>query len=390
MKKVFLLLLTFFFCLSFCFGTEFLWEGEIRTRTANYSYISTLDDQISLIDTRVRLFTTATFSENLKAVVGLEIGDFEWGNDDHNADYENVETKNAYLEFTPEMINILKFRVGLQSYADPFGSAVFDEDAAGIMIMPEFEGFNMNAGLFVLQDDDVFADSHTFGIIDMSKEMDALSFKGSFYYDTVRDSYSRIYLGAGADYMINDNMMAGGHFLYMSLKFDPDIGDYVSKGYFAYLYGKYTADKFDAKLNFGYIPGQKDLSSDVSFRGVEPYPYLYGLEYFFKGEVYDDNSIQNNYGSIGWMGFLGSMVISANINYDFLFLNAGLVRVTAEHYEKSLGTEIDFGIDYDLTEKLNFKAVYALFMLGDFYETHTPFIEHDSVHELSTQLIYKF
>jgi len=195
MKKILLLLVFNFVILTVVFGTSFSWKGEIRTRSTNYKELY-FDNSYSFIDSRVRLYTTATFSENLKAVVGFEIGDFEWGNDDHNADYENVEVKNAYLEFSPDMIDMLTFRVGLQSYADPFGSAVFDEDAAGIMVMPEFDGFNMKAGFFVLEDDDVENDSHTFGIIDMSKEMDALSLKGSFYYNTIRESYTSIYLGA--------------------------------------------------------------------------------------------------------------------------------------------------------------------------------------------------
>src|SRR6056297_2201397 len=386
MKKVFLLLLTFFFCLSFCFGTEFLWEGEIRTRTANYSYIFTLDDQISLIDTRVKLFTTATFSENLKAVVGLEIGDFEWGNDDHNADYENVETKNAYLEFTPEMINILKFRVGLQSYADPFGSAVFDEDAAGIMVMPELDSFNMNAGIFVLEDDDVVSQSTTFGVMDLSKNINKLFLKGSFYYFQMRNLYSKFYTGIGADYILNDAFKLGGHFLYMGVKQDPDKGDYTAKGYFAYLFGEYTNNKFSAKLNFGYSPADYIADDPLYFSGIIPYPYLYGLEFFFPGDIYDDNAYQMNYGSAPTMGSLGSMVISANLNYDFLFANVGMVNTSNQNnfYEGSLmGTEIDLGIDYQLTEGLNFKAVYAIFMVGDYFDTWG---NYDNKSELSTQL----
>ncbi|HMA69837.1 MAG TPA: hypothetical protein VKN74_08180, partial [Candidatus Mcinerneyibacterium sp.] len=207
MKKVLVLLLTIAVLFTAAYGTDFSWEGEIRTRTTNYTTIGTetTQDAVSLMDTRVRLYTTAMMSENLKAVVGLEIGDFEWGDEDQNIDQVNVETKNAYLEFTPEMIDILTFRVGLQSYADPFGSAVFDEDATGIMIMPEFEGFNMNAGLFVLEDDDVSTYNHsrTFGVMDFSKKINNLSLKGSFYYLHMRDYYSSSYLGTGVDYMLN-------------------------------------------------------------------------------------------------------------------------------------------------------------------------------------------
>src|SRR6056297_1969892 len=152
MKKVLVLLLTMAVLFTAAYGTDFSWKGEIRTRTTNYTTIGTetSQDAVSLMDTRVRLYTTATMSENLKAVVGLEIGDFEWGNDGHNADYENVEVKNAYLEFTPDMMEMLTFRVGLQTYVDQFGSAVFDEDAAGIMVMPQLEGMNINAGFLVL------------------------------------------------------------------------------------------------------------------------------------------------------------------------------------------------------------------------------------------------
>ncbi|HMA69838.1 MAG TPA: hypothetical protein VKN74_08185 [Candidatus Mcinerneyibacterium sp.] len=387
MKKVLILLLTVAVLFTAAYGTDFSWKGEIRARTSNDTNIAPEDFQNaeSIMDTRVRLYTTATMSENLKAVVGLEIGDFEWGNDDHNADYENVEVKNAYLEFTPEMMEMLTFRVGLQTYVDQFGSAVFDEDAAGIMMMPEFEGFNMNAGLFVLEDDDVETDSHTFGIIDMTKDMDALSLKGSLYYDTVRDEYSRIYFGAGADYDMNDSLGMGGHFLYMSWKQDSDIGDAEAKGYFAYLYGEYTMDKFNAKVNFGYTPSEDAISDDATaFAGIEPYPYLYGLEYFFPGDVYDGKSQQWDYGGYGLP--TGSMVVSANLSYDFLFANIGLINTTAEEIDdNALGTEIDLGIDYELTEGLNFKAVYAIFMPGDSFGD-----DYENGTELSTQLKYKF
>src|SRR6056297_434315 len=386
MKKIFILFFVFVIVSIFIYGTSFSWEGEMRTRSSNYKFLY-YDDSKSVMDTRVRLYTTATMSDNLKAVVGFEIGDFEWGNDDHNADYENVEVKNAYLEFSPDMIDMLTFRVGLQSYADPFGSAVFDEDAAGIMVMPEFDGFNMKAGFFVLEDDDVENDSHTFGIVDMSKEMDSLSLKGSFYYDTVRDSYSQMYLGVGADYMMNDSIDFGGHFLYKSWKEDEDLGDAKVTGYFAYLYGKYTMDKFSAKLNFGMTPSDYTGDNPKYFSGVVAYPYLYGLEYFFPGDIYDGRAVQWDYGSMPFMGYLGSMVISANLEYDFLFANIGMLNITNDEVfdEKSIGTEIDLGINYELTEGLNFKAVYAMFMAGDLYSDN---IENSS--ELSTQLIYKF
>src|SRR6056297_2672387 len=273
MKKIFILFFVFVIVSIFIYGTSFSWEGEMRTRSSNYKFLY-YDDSKSVMDTRVRLYTTATMSDNLKAVVGFEIGDFEWGNDDHNADYENVEVKNAYLEFSPDMIEKLTFRVGLQSYADPFGSAVFDEDAAGIMVMPEFDSFNMNAGIFVLEDDDVLSQSTTFGIMDFSKNINKLSFKGSFYYFQMRKLYSKFYTGIGADYKLNDTLKMGGLFIYLSTKQDPDIGGNKSKGYFGYLFLKYSSDKFSVKLNFGYAPADYTADDPLYFSDVVSYTYF--------------------------------------------------------------------------------------------------------------------
>jgi len=172
------------------------------------------------------------------------------------------------------MIEKLTFRVGLQSYADPFGSAVFDEDAAGIMVMPEFDSFNMNAGIFVLEDDDVLSQSTTFGIMDFSKNINKLSLKGSFYYFQMRKLYSKFYTGIGADYKLNDTLKMGGHFIYLSTKQDPDVGGYKSKGYFGYLFLKYSSDKFSVKLNFGYAPADYTADDPLYFSDVVSYTYF--------------------------------------------------------------------------------------------------------------------
>src|SRR6056297_3643150 len=368
-------------------AADFSWKGSFRTRTSNYTDIAaeSSQDTVSIIVSRFRLYTTATMSENLKAVVGFEIGDFDWGNDGHNHDYKNIETKRAYLEFTPEMVDILTFRVGLQGYTDQFGAAVFDEDDAGIMIMPALEGFEMNAGILVLEDDDVETDSHTLGIIDLSKKMDKLNLKGSLYYDTVRKAYSNIYHGAGADYSM-DLLGFGGQFIYMSWKEDSDLGDDEVSGYFAYLYGRYSHDKLSAKINFGYAPADYSGDNPVYFMGIKPYAELYGLEYFFPGSVFDGFTYQDDYGSFDFLGPVGSMVISANLKYDFLFATFGMINITEDSFDdKVLGTEIDLGINYELTEGLSFKAVYAMFMAGDFFADN---IENGS--EISTQLKYKF
>ena len=421
MRKVLVLLLTIAVVSTIAFGTDFSWKGEIRTRMTNYKDAAMEDAEVttSLIDSRVRLYTTATMSENLKAVVGFEIGDFVWGSSDfsgngeepknHNSDFENVEVKNAYLEFTPDMMEMLTFRVGLQTYVDQFGSAVFDEDAAGIMVMPQLEGMNINAGFLVLdaydakdripyflinllEEEPTMGDmllgeydqsTRNFFILDFNKKMDALNLKGSLYYNIIKDIETSMYLGVGADYMMNDSIEFGGQFLYNTWKQDEDLGDAERTGYFAYLYGKYTMDKMSAKLNFGYAPADTTGDDDSYFTGIMPFAYQYGLEYYFAGDVYDGN------GHFDYGGENGSMIIAANLKYDFLFANIGIIRSALdsdpEQDSQAIGTEIDLGIDYELTEGLNFKAVGAMFMPG---ERTGEDLENGM--ELSAQFKYSF
>ncbi len=87
---------------------------------------------------RMRTYFNYVASENLKAVLGLEI-DNVWG-DGSAADWGtdgkgNIEVKHAYLDFTlPDTgVNI---KAGLQYVALPgvFGNPVFDDDAAALVV----------------------------------------------------------------------------------------------------------------------------------------------------------------------------------------------------------------------------------------------------------------
>ncbi len=387
MRKLFVLGLVVIMLATFSFGTEFDFGGQFRTRTTNYKDVGenfqeeTLDN-ISWIDTRMRLSTTATMSDNLKAVLGFEIGDFKWGEGWHNADEVNVETKHAYLEFKPDFMETLKFTAGLQYYADQFGSSIFDEDAAGLTVEPMMDNMNIKAGMFVFNDDDVNSDnSHTFGVLDVSKSMDSLNLKGSFYYDDVRDEYASTYFGAGADYTM-DAMGLGGHFIYMNRSFDAENTDSVS-GYFAYGYGEYNMNDLNLKLNFGYSPA----SEDTAFYGIAPYAWLFGLEYAHDGTVTDHTDLMAQLGS-GYGQYGGQMVLAANLSYKFLYANFGMINATNENLDNnSLGNEIDVGINYELTDGLTFDVVYAMFMPGDF----DGFAENtENAYEFSTKLQYNF
>jgi hypothetical protein len=87
---------------------------------------------------RMRAYFDYVASENLKAVLGLEMdtiwgqGDADWGTDLNNND---IEIKHAYISFTfPD--TAINVQAGLQYVALPsvFGNPVFDDDAAAITV----------------------------------------------------------------------------------------------------------------------------------------------------------------------------------------------------------------------------------------------------------------
>lgn len=90
------------------------------------------------IQERARVYFDFIANENVKAVLGLEIGDFRWGQDeaaDLTSDNTKIiEVRHAYLDFNlPEtQINV---KAGLQYVALPgaFGSNIFGADVAALV-----------------------------------------------------------------------------------------------------------------------------------------------------------------------------------------------------------------------------------------------------------------
>ena len=107
-------------------------------------------DDIFSASQRVRLQLDAVASESLSGTVFFEIGDQVWGNAKSGgalgADGTVVELKNAYIDWMVPNTD-LKFRMGIQGIQLPNvagGSAVFDDDVAGVVASYQF---NENVGL---------------------------------------------------------------------------------------------------------------------------------------------------------------------------------------------------------------------------------------------------
>jgi len=405
MKKVLVVVLMLMIPVM-VFGVDFSYNGMFRTRTTQQTVIGDGSlvfgepNVISWTDYRFRLFTTATMSDALKVVWGVEVNGV-WGDEDQNRDEVSVMTKNLYLDFTPDMVDWMNIRLGLQGYADIFSSAIFDEDAVGIMFMPQMDSMDLSMGYFVFHDEEVSGDTDRFFTLDAAKTMDKLTLKGEAIYNisgtddlSIFENSDTLYIGATADYDMDD-MGFGAQFVYMSKSFDNE--DIDINGYFAYLYGKYAVnEKLNFKLNFGYTPSKLGDDSATVFTGINPYFNPYGLELLFPGSVMDfpiEGSIINTAGV--WEGLPnGFMVIALNAEYDMFYANFGMVNVVldddmfGDDMDKDLGMEIDLGIRTQLTDGLDFCAVYAMFMAGGFMDE----VGNDpaNAHELSAKIEYNF
>ena len=124
--------------------------SHTRDAGENSNKATDSDDAFSAMQ-RVRLQLDAVASESLSGTVYFEIGDTTWGQNSSGgalgADKANtVELKNAYIDWMVPNTD-LKFRMGIQAITMPNvagGSAVLDDDAAGIVASYQF---NENVGL---------------------------------------------------------------------------------------------------------------------------------------------------------------------------------------------------------------------------------------------------
>ena len=121
------------------FENEFGGYWRVRAHTqSDFNGIDNDATDLSMVDTRTRLFYTAKFSDNLKLVNKFEM-DVAWGDDstgDIGADGKDFEVKNSYLDFNLGNYN---FKLGTQGMI--LGrSFVFDDDASGAVITGTFGG----------------------------------------------------------------------------------------------------------------------------------------------------------------------------------------------------------------------------------------------------------
>ena len=135
--------------MGFSAGDGSLVSHTKANKAGNHNKAADTDD-IFGASQRVRLQLDAVASEALSGTVFFEIGDTHWGKNSNGgalgADQKIVELKNAYIDWMVPNTD-LKFRMGIQGIQLPNvagGSAVFDDDVAGVVASYQF---NENVGL---------------------------------------------------------------------------------------------------------------------------------------------------------------------------------------------------------------------------------------------------
>lgn len=250
---------------------------------------------------RMRVYFDYVASENLKAVLGLEIdtvwgkGDADWGTDLNEND---IEIKHAYLDFSfPD--STVRVQAGLQYVAMPsvFGNPVFDDDAPALVISAPVNdmigltvGYSRGSDSSTSFDDDLFTDGKSGDDLDMAflavpVTLDGASVTPYFGYVWLGENYdftgqqgleskldlslaegdiSVWFLGANAKLSLFDPLVLAADVIYGAL----DSDDLESAGWYAALSASYKMDMLVATLFGTYATGLDDDEDDQTLLPV--------------------------------------------------------------------------------------------------------------------------
>lgn len=383
-------LLTVVFSLPVGAAIEHEFGGSWYTRMYSNRDFSGNDNEsmdYTVVDTRTRLFYTATLNPNIKFVNKFEM-DAVWGGPEDGygnigADGIKVEVKNTFLDVTHEPMNI---RMGIQDGYLGRGF-IFDDDFAGIIATMKsdtieipfiwvraYEGNNIRTGRNK-RDVDYFAIAPTFTVSegfavnpyimyamsDNAQDWDPLSqYKDVGIY----------YIGVNVDY---ETDLFGLWFtgIYQGGSADHAADTSKSDDFAAYL-GAFggnvkVSDTLGVHFQTFYASGQDPDDKDRTAFYVPAGQSYYWSEIMGYGEF----DAQVSSGSPGDqisnifaanIGASVSPVDKLSLNFDIWY--AKLVEKD-ENNEDYLGTELNLGLGYSLLENIQVQAIAAYLFAGD-------------------------
>jgi hypothetical protein len=436
MKKFYVFALAVFLVFAFTLpaaAVEHQFGGYWRTRFAAQQHftgedsINQSDRDVSLVDTRTRLYYTAVLNDNLKLVNKFEM-DAVWGiggvsYGDIGADGIAVEVKNSYADFN---LGDWNFKVGVQGFKLSRG-LLFDADASGVVAtyhgdnfdlpifwFKAFEGSTINVVDANDLDVDFFGTSPVFKINDVSVNpffvwatsenlaswappTNANDINASATTPWISD-VDIYYIGFNLDYKADD-FSVWGTFIYEN----GDAGVPTAAlpttqldidAYLVAVGGSVDLNDIELHGQFLYATGDSTLNQDIdSFFVAGPGQSYYWAEIMGLGAM-------DNQAPVNCPGDKISNLIAFNIGTKFSPMDKLTVGIDLWNAQKEednavgdsqLGTEIDVRLTYQLVEGLNADLIGAYLFRGDAIFKNTLTNQSDAdPYEIAFQLSLSF
>lgn len=381
-------------------------SGTWRTRMFTQADFADGADETSIVDTRTRLFYTATLSENVKLVTGFEMdavwGDKEYG--DIGADGKVVEIKRLHADINYEKWN---FKVGTQGGEIGRGF-LFSDDFSGLVAT--YDGGQFSVPLMWIKPTESGKKSNNekdtdyFVVAPKVKLSDTFNLNPYLFYANSADSkrYSDQY---GLNLPATTKQM---DMFYLGVDGDMELG--MGNAWFTaiYQYGTYEkrtatdkdvdvsnflfavggdvkVDPFSVHGQMFYAGGDKDASK--SFTAPKGASY-YWAEIMGAG-MFDDQSAYSNGGTFGdYISNIMAFNVGASMSpMPKLTVTGDLWYAKLNDVPKGakddLGTELDLMASYKLMDNLNLDVVMAYLFAGDATGKDDPY-------EMGAQISLKF
>lgn len=357
---------------------------------------------------RMRTYFEFVTSENLKAVLGLELNtDWgqgmggDWGTD--GTDYMRV--KHAYMDFSVPDTTI-NVKAGLQGIALPsvFGNPVFDDDAAAIVVSSQI---NSNFGLAVgytrgIDGEDNYDPAGKYAgkdDVDMAFllapiEVDGFAVTPYFAYawlgqNTIHidedgdnspdvmatDDATAWVLGANAKLTMFKPLTIAADLIYGQSDWQYEHHDIESDGWYAALAASYDFDILTATLFSTYATGLSEVGNDnlgvlpTLAEGWELSPYLGGARAFNTGAsdgfATDTLGVGNDGTGLWTIGLvLDNISFVDKLSHKLVLAYA---RGTSDEDSAALFTKEDSGVEVYLVNKyMIYENLAAINELGYF------------------------
>ncbi|WP_456325483.1 outer membrane homotrimeric porin [Desulfonauticus submarinus] len=385
MKKLSVLALVAAFILStvaMASAVELKARGSWRVHanwTDNYDFQKTKDDNKSEDDfnvyQRARVWFDFVANENVKAVLGLEIGDSRWGERgkgaDLGADDKVIEVKHAYLDFKVPNTDI-DVKAGVQGIALPnsLGSAILDDDVAALVLSaPINDMVSLTAGwarAFDLSPADYAHDEYDVAFLITPIKAEGFALKPFFAYawigkDIIGDTKDAHawWAGVNAKVTMFDPIVVLADLNYGKLDADEDNNDRA--GWFFDLAVDYKMDMVTPEVFFIYSTGEDDDINDGSERmpsitpDVTATPFVFGGSSFANG----DSLLGTDGTGLAAVGLkLKDMSFIENVKHTFVLMYA---RGTSDEDFVKKGGDIDTLTTKDSVWEVDFNTKYQMY-----------------------------